>query len=113
MANNGVSKEWLKAQHEKDLKIREENSKYESLKIGENVIKIDVTKVPMETQNRGGFPRFVWTTEKVRNGANLLLSASPTLNGMIVEALLKDINPFTIVKTGTGVNTRWSIKELQ
>jgi hypothetical protein len=31
---------------------------------------------------------------------------------MIVDALLRDVNPFTLVRKGEGKDTRYSIKEL-
>lgn len=107
-----VSKEYLQKIHQENEKRREENNKYVQLVQGEQIIKIDMTQIPIETQTKQGYPRYVWQTENTKNGNKLFLSTSPTLNGFIVEALLADINPFTLIKVGEGKNTRYSIKEL-
>lgn len=112
-----ISQDWLKTRKEQIQKEKEKNSKYLTLKDGENQIVIDMSVLPI-TQEGGKFgTRQIWTTknQKVIDGktiTSLLLSASPTLDVLIVRALSEGFNPFTLIKVGQGKDTRYAIKEL-
>jgi hypothetical protein len=49
----------------------------------------------------------------MKNDKPLLLSASPTLDSLIIKALSEGYNPFTLIKVGEGKETRYGIKELE
>jgi hypothetical protein len=116
MAQTVINKEWLAKRQEEIKKDKEENSKYQSLKNGENIIKIDLTVFPViEEKGKFGIRHiYTTTTTKLIKGIMqpLLLSASPTLDALIVEALANGHNPFTLIKVGEGKDTRYAIKEL-
>jgi len=101
---------FLKQRSEQIKKEKEENSKYVSLKNGENVIEIDLSQLPIEQIGKFG-KRFIYQTTTKKNGANLLLSASPTLDSLIIKALSEGLNPFTLIKLGEGKDTRYDLKE--
>lgn len=113
-----ISKDWLQQRNQQIAKNKEENSKFVKLKNGENVIEIDLNKLPQEQPPKNGYSaRMIWTTTAQKNIAgksfNLLLSASLTLDSLIVKALNEGHNPFTLIKVGEGINTRYAIKELE
>lgn len=115
MENKTINQNWLKARNEQIQKEKEENSKYLKLKIGENIIKIDLTQLPIEeTKTISGktVKRFVYQTEINNNGRKMLLSASAYLDTLIIKALSEGFNPFTLIKTGERINTRYAVKEL-
>jgi hypothetical protein len=112
MAETNITEKWLKEREAKIKKEREENSKYFSLRNGENIIKIDLTQLPIETTGKYG-SKFVWQTQTEKNGVKLLLSASPTLDALITKALANHVNPFTLIKVGEGKETRYAIKEFE
>lgn len=112
MEQKTINPEWLKTREQQIEKEREENSKFLSLKNGENVIKIDLSQLPIEDKGKYG-KKFVYQTMIEKNGRKLLLSASVTLDSMIIKALSKGINPFTLIKVGEGKETRYAIKELE
>lgn len=112
MTQTTISKEWLNKRNEEIQKEKEENSNYLQLKNGENIIKIDLSTLPIETTGKFG-KKFVYQTLTEKNGKKLLLSASKTLDALIIKALSDGHNPFTLVKVGEGKETRYAIKELE
>jgi hypothetical protein len=108
-----INKDWLKQRQEYIQKQRELNSKYISLKNGENVIKIDMNILPIEDKNGKYGAKQVYTTCSMKGDKPLLLSASIILDALIIKALSKGINPFTLIKLGEGKETRYAIKELE
>lgn len=113
MEQQTISKEWLNKRNEQIQKNKEENSKYLQLKTGENIIKIDLSQLPIEDKTGQYGTKMVYQTLTEKNGRKLLLSASPTLDALIIKCLCKGLNPFTLVKTGEGKNTRYAVKELE
>lgn len=114
MTQEVLNKEWLKQRLEKIQKDKEENSKFLTLKNGENFIEIDTSVLPVE-DNAGKFGlRYIYTTTLKQHNKKdpLLLSVSPTLDALITKALFKEINPFIVVKVGELKDTRYAIKEL-
>lgn len=107
-----ISETWLKNRSEQIQKEKEENSKYVQLKNGENIIKIDMSMLPIEQKGKYGV-KMVYQTLNEKNGKKLLLSASATLDALIIKALCAGINPMTLYKLGEGKDTRYSIKELE
>lgn len=107
-----INTDWLKQRQIAIQKEREENSKYLSLKNGENIIKIDLNVLPLEQKGRFG-ARQIYTTCTVKGDKQLLLSASMMLDSLIIKALSNGINPFTLIKVGEGKDTRYAIKELE
>lgn len=106
-----INEEYLKNRMEEIKKEKEKFGKYLSLKNGENIVKINLEHLPVSTDTKFG-TRYVYTTCIKRNDKELLLSASPILDGLIIKALSNNINPFTLIKVGEGKNTRYAIKEL-
>ncbi len=114
MQNTKINQDYLKTRMEQIKKQREENSRFISLKNGENVIEIDLTVLPVLQPPKNGYKeRMLWTTTTQKNGRNLLLSASLPLDALIVKALSEGYNPFTLIKVGEGINTRYAVKELE
>ena len=112
MENKLVSKEWLQERQIQIKKEKDENSKYVKLRNGENIIKIDLSQRPIEQTGKFG-KRYVWQTMIEKNGQKLLLSASATLDSLIIQCLSEAINPFTLIKVGEGKDTRYDVKEFQ
>lgn len=113
-----VNTDWLKQRTQQIQKQKEESSRFVSLKNGENKIELDLSVLPTEQPPKNGYgARMLWTTttQKTISGRsfNLLLSASITLDALIVKALSAGFNPFTLIKVGEGINTRYAIKELE
>ena len=107
-----INEEFLKNRMEEIKKEKDENSKYLSLKNGENIIKIDLGFLPEKVNGKFG-TRYVYTTCIKKGERQLFLSASPMLDGLIIKALSEGINPFILIKLGEGKNTRYAIKETQ
>jgi hypothetical protein len=76
---------------------------------GETVIEVDVDVVP--TMREGDYSKQFLYTVTVEGEAHKL-SASEYLDRLIIDALSQGINPFTLIRKGTGKKTRYSIKEL-
>lgn len=109
-----VNVDYLKQRTEQIKKQKEEYSKFVKLQNGENKIEIDLSVLPYEQPAKGSYnARMIWTTATQKNGKNLLLSASMILDSLIVKALSNGVNPFTLIKVGEGINTRYAIKELE
>jgi hypothetical protein len=113
MAQIKINEEFLKNRMEQIKKEKEENSKFLSLKNGENIIKIDLSVLPIEQPTGKYGKRFIYITCIMKNDKPLLLSASPTLDSLIIKALSEGYNPFTLIKVGEGKETRYGIKELE
>jgi len=114
MQNPKVSKDYLQQRMQQIKKQKEENSKFVSLKNGENLLEVDLSVLPTEQPPKNGYgARMIWTTTTIKNKVALLLSASITLDSLIVKALSEGVNPFTLIKVGEGLNTRYAIKELE
>lgn len=107
-----INADWLKQRTEQIAQQKEQNSKFVSLKNGENKIGIDLNNLP-EPQNTKFGVRMVYTTTTKKGEKSLLLSASIVLDSLIVKALSAGINPFTLIKVGEGKETRYAIKELE
>jgi hypothetical protein len=112
-----VNPEYLKTRMQQIQKQKEENSRFISLKNGENRIELDLNILPVEQPPKNGYSaRMIWTTTTQKNvngkSFNLLLSASYTLDSLIIKALSEGHNPFTLIKLGEGINTRYAVKEL-
>lgn len=105
-----INDEYLKTRTEQIKKEKEDNSKFFKLKNGENIIKIDLSQLPIEETGKYG-KRFIYQTVTVKNGTPLLLSASKTLDSMVIKCLSEGLNPFTLIKLGEGKDTRYDIKE--
>jgi hypothetical protein len=89
--------------------IEKEQLQFFKIAEGETVIEVDVDVVP--TMREGDFSKQYLYTVKV-DGEFYKLSASEYLDRLIIEALSQGINPFTLVRKGSGKNTRYSIKEM-
>lgn len=113
-----INQDYLKQRLQKIQQEKEENSRFIKLLNGENRIAIDLTILPLEQPPKNGYSaRMLWTTTTTKKVQNktiaLLLSASPVLDSLIVKALSAGHNPFTLIKVGEGINTRYAIKELE
>jgi hypothetical protein len=82
---------------------------YFTIPQGETKITVDVNVVPTE---RDGKYSKQYTYAIMTNGTAYKLSASEYLDRIVIEALSQGINPFTLVREGTGKKTKYSIKEL-
>lgn len=107
-----INTDYLQKRMQEIQKNKEENSRYISLKNGENILKIDLNFLPVEEKGKYG-TRIVYTTANMKGDKALLLSASIVLDSLIIKALSNGINPFTLIKVGEGKNTRYAIKELE
>jgi hypothetical protein len=83
--------------------------KYFAVPEGETIIEVDLNNPAEEREGDFG-KQFVYHIKA--NGEKYLLSASITLDRLIISALSKDINPMTLIRVGTKKQTRYSIKEL-
>jgi hypothetical protein len=107
-----INEEYLKNRTLEIQKQKEENSKYYQLKNGENIIKINLSQLPIDVKGKYGM-KHVYETMTEKNGVKLLLSASDALDALIIKALSHGLNPFTLIKVGEGKETRYAIKELE
>ena len=83
--------------------------KYFTVPEGETTIEIDVDQPAEEREGDYG-KQFVYHIKA--NGEQYILSASITLDRLIISALSEGINPMTLVRVGAKKQTRYSIKEL-
>ena len=97
---------WVKNRKEQ---INSEKLPFYKIEQGETVIEVDVDVVP--TMREGDYSKQYLYNITVKDEA-YKLSASEYLDRLIIEALSQGINPFTLVRKGTGKKTRYSIKEL-
>jgi hypothetical protein len=104
--NQKMIPSWVK---ERKQQIDQAQLQYFKIPVGETTITVDFDVVPEERE--GDYSKqYVYSVEV--NGETWKLSASEYLDKMIIEALSQGINPFTLVRKGTGKKTRYSIKEL-
>jgi hypothetical protein len=82
---------------------------YFKVPVGETEITVNVDVAPEERE--GDYSKQYVYSIKV-NGETWKLSASEYLDNIMIEALSRGINPFTLIRKGTGKKTRYSIKEL-
>ena len=113
-----INTDWLKTRTQQINKQKQESSRFVKLQNGENKIEIDLSVLPYEQPPKGTYAArqiYTTTTQKTIAGKsfNLLLSASTTLDALIIQALSSGFNPFTLIKVGEGINTRYAIKELE
>jgi mannose-6-phosphate isomerase-like protein (cupin superfamily) len=83
--------------------------KYFAVPEGETTIEIDLNNPAEEREGDFG-KQFVYHIKV--NEEHYLLSASVTLDRLVISALSEGINPMTLIRTGTKKQTRYSIKEL-
>jgi hypothetical protein len=76
---------------------------------GETKITVDVDVVPKERDGKYS-KQYIYSV--TINGKTWKLSASESLDRMIIEALSQGINTFTLIRKGTGKQTKYSIEEL-
>ena len=94
---------------ERKQRIGKAQLQYFKIPVGETTITVNVDIVPEELE--GDYSKqYVYSV--IVNNEELKLSASEYLDKMIIEALSQGINPFTLVRKGTGKKTRYSIKKL-
>jgi len=94
---------------ERKQQIDKGKLQYFKIPVGETEIAVDSDIVPEERE--GDYSKqYVYSVTVNREPWKL--SASEYLDKMIVDALSQGINPFTLVRRGTGKKTRYSIKEL-
>jgi hypothetical protein len=104
--NQKAIPKWIQ---ERKQQIDQAKLQYFKIPIGETTITVDVDLVPEERE--GDYSKqYVYSVEV--KGETLKLSASEYLDKIIIEALSQSINPFTLIRKGTGKKTRYSIKEL-
>jgi hypothetical protein len=94
---------------ERKRQIDKAQLQYFKIPVGETTINVDVDVVPEERE--GDYSKQYVYSVAVK-GETLKLSASEYLDKIIIEALSQGINPFTLVRKGTGKKTRYSVKEL-
>lgn len=81
---------------------------------GETVVTVDMNFVPEETETDFG-DRTV-TRYKYRilvSGKVYHITVGKGLERLILNALMKDLNPFTVIREGTDIDTTYAIKELK
>jgi hypothetical protein len=98
---------WVKDR--KQWHIAHSNPEYLTVPEGETAIEVDLNH-PAE-EKEGDYGKQFMYRIKV-DGKQYLLSASITLDRLIISALSEGINPMTLIRTGTKKQTRYSIKEL-
>lgn len=76
---------------------------------GETVVEIDITNPPRD-HDFGNGKRAIYTAKI--NGKVVEFAASKTLDRLIIKALMNDVNPMTLIRTGTELDTEYSVKEL-
>ena len=82
---------------------------YFTIPQGKTKITVDVDVVPKE---RDGKYSKQYTYTIAFDDKAYKLSASEYLDRLIVEALSQGINTFTLIRKGTGKQTKYSIEEL-
>ena len=114
-----VKIQWVKEKQEKQEKEKLEYQKnnlpvgydgYLKLVNGENKITIDTEHTPTEGVNKFGKPQTHYGI--VSNGQKFILSVSAILDRLIISEISITDNPtMTIIKTGSGKETRYEIKK--
>lgn len=99
---------WIKQRNEQ-LKKQPQNKLY-LFQEGETKIEIDIA-VPPRDHDFGNGKRAIFTAFIQQK--KIEFAASKTLEKLIINALMSDINPMTIVRTGTELDTTYSIKEFE
>lgn len=97
----------IQKQQDEYMKTR---SEYVKLPLGETVVIIE-NRPPIKGFNKWGNEQYTYTVNV--NGEEKKLSANVILHIGIIQALSESINPMTIIRTGKGKETRYSIKELE
>ena len=95
---------------ERKEEIEGGNLPFYKIEQGETVIEVDTDVVPK--MREGDYSKQYLYNITVESEA-YKLSVSEYLDRLIIEALSEGINPFTLVRKGSGKKTRYSIKEMQ
>ncbi|MCJ7805245.1 hypothetical protein MUP46_01195 [Patescibacteria group bacterium] len=99
--------EWIKTRSEQHKHDR--SSEYFRIPEGESEIEIDETQAPEEVEGNFG-TQYLYQVKA--EGKKYKLTVGKMLDVMIIKALIKGINPMTVIRAGTGIQTRYSIKGL-
>ena len=98
-----------KADKEREEYIKE-HGEYYQFPQGETKILINTDVSPFEKINKYGKTQFVYEVQI--NGEKKKISVNIVLDRAIIQCLVEEINPMTIIRFGQGTQTRYSIKEL-
>jgi hypothetical protein len=111
--------QWVKDKQEKQEKEKEEYQKtnlpegykgYLKLVNGENKLTFDMTHTPTEGINKFNKPQTHYGV--IQEGQKYILSVSALLDRLIISELTISGNTtMTIIKTGSGKETRYEIKK--
>lgn len=105
-----MSEDWIKTRQLKLQKQKEENSQFFKFPEGETEILIDTAKPPEEVISNFGKPRTRYNITIVKTGAKKIIDVGVSLDSLIIEALMSNVNPMTVIRTGTDLKTKYGIK---
>ena len=108
--NESAVPEWVKKRSIEIEQEKQDRSKFYKFSKGETRILVDATKPPEQVEKFGGKTRYVY--QITVNGEVKTLECGSMLDSLIVSALMKGINPMTVIRTGSGLDTQYGIKEL-
>lgn len=102
---------WVKDRQEKLEKEKEDRSQFFKFPKGETVIEVDTNTAPVELEKFSGKRR---TQYKIKvNNEVKTLEVGVQLDTLIINALMQNLNPMTVIRIGDGIKTQYSIKELK
>lgn len=105
---------WIQQRQQEIKKEQEEYNKqkgeYYTFPVGESKIKI-LDNPPEKRTSKWGTEQWLYMIEV--NNEIKKLTVNVILDRAVIQALSEGINPMTIIRTGKGKATRYSIKELE
>lgn len=100
---------WVQ-KHQAELeKQKTDRSQFVKFSKGETVMEVLLDSPPKEVQkfNKTRYQYRVKINDEVKT-----LECGSQLDSLIIQALMKNINPMTVIRTGSGLDTQYGIKEL-
>lgn len=108
--NESVVPEWVKKRSAEIEKEKQNRSQFLKFEKGETVIKVD-TNTPVKEVEK--FQKTRYQYKVTVNNEVKTLECGTMLDSLIISALIKNINPMTVIRTGSGLKTQYGIKELE
>jgi hypothetical protein len=100
--------EWIKTRSVQQK--QDTSSEYFKIPEGESEIEINELQAPEEVEGNFG-KQYMYYIKA--DGKRYKLTVGKMLDVMIIKALMKGINPMIVIRAGTGIQTRYSIKGLK
>jgi len=106
---------WVKRENDAIKQQQAEESQFFKLPEGETEILVNDDEMPVEISksfNKKDEARIRYQYRIIVQGQEKTLEVGKQLHRLIIKALMQSLNPMTIIRAGTDINTKYGIKGL-